>query len=129
MKRYAIPAMILCALPATAWAQFVRPGPPADTPKPFAVGANTAPAAWSGGTTQIHSESRKIERSIRAGVKSGDITPAEARAFRRELVGIRSVQWRSGAPGDVPSGQVEVRSRLDALRGMVNARRVRGGEP
>ena len=130
MKRRAILMAVGLTAPTMAPAQFVRPGPPAEAIKSFSQNPDRRGSAWRDSAAPfIGSETRKIERGIRAGEKSGDITAEEARAFRRELAGIRSAQWRSGAPGAMPSGAVEVRARLDALRSMVHARRVRGGKP
>ncbi len=116
MKRYAIPAVILAALPAAAPAQFVSAGPPADI-----LAMPNQPS--------IAADRRDIRRSIREAQRTGDITRAEARSFRREDAAIGELGERFGQDGLSLSEEHELQVRTQALRGMVEARRVRGGRP
>jgi uncharacterized membrane protein len=117
MKRYAILAAMIAALPAAAPAQFVSAGPPAD----IIAMPNQQPS--------LAADRRDIRRSIREAQRSGDISRAEARSFRREDAAIGSLGERFGQDGLSPSEERELQVRTLALRGMVEARRVRGGRP
>lgn len=116
MKRCAIPAVIMAALPAATPAQFVSAGPPADI---------IAAPNHSG----VATDRRDIRRSIREARRSGDISRVEARSFRREDAAIRALGEHFGQDGLSPSEERTLQVRTEALRGMVNARRVRGGRP
>ncbi|HJO65343.1 MAG TPA: hypothetical protein QF469_08380 [Sphingomonas sanguinis] len=116
MKCCAIPAVIIVALPVAAPAQFVSAGPPADI-----LAMPNQPS--------IAAERRDIRRSIREGRRSGDISRAEARSFRREDAAIGELGERFAQDGLSLSEERELQVRTEALRGMVNARRVRGGQP
>lgn len=116
MKCHAILAAMMAALPTAAPAQFVSAGPPADI--------IAMPHQPSTGTDR-----RDIRRSIREGRRSGDISRAEARSFRREDIAISGLGERFGQDGLSPSEQAELQSRTEALRSLVNARRARGGRP
>lgn len=116
MKRYVIPAVIVAALPAAAPAQFVSAGPPADI-----VAMPNQPG--------IAADRRDIRRSIRAARRSGDISPTEAKSFLKEDAAIGSLGQRFGENGLSLSEEQELQVRAQALRGMVEARRVRGGRP
>ncbi|MGO1305116.1 MAG: hypothetical protein ACTMKV_10075 [Sphingomonas parapaucimobilis] len=116
MKRYAILAAMTAALPAAAPAQFVSAGPPAD----ILAMPNQPPPATN---------RRDIRRSIREARRSGDISRAEARSFKKEDAAIGALGERFGQDGLSPSEERELQVRTEALRGMVNARRVRGEKP
>ncbi|HIV77115.1 hypothetical protein [Sphingomonas yabuuchiae] len=116
MKRYAIPAFIMTALPAAAPAQFVGAGPPADI-----IAAPSQPS--------VAADRRDIRRSIREARRSGDISRAEARSFGRENAAIGELGQRFAQDGLSVSEERELQVRTEALRGMVNARRVRGDRP
>ncbi|MFN3776175.1 hypothetical protein [Sphingomonas parapaucimobilis] len=116
MKRYAILAAMTAALPAAAPAQFVSAGPPADI---LAMPNQPSVAA----------DRRDIRRSIREGRRSGDISRAEARSFKREYAAIGELGQRFAQDGLSLSEERELQVRTEALRGMVNARRVRGEKP
>ncbi|WP_322963526.1 hypothetical protein [Sphingomonas fuzhouensis] len=116
MKRYAILVAIMATLPANAPAQFVSAGPPADI-----IAMPNQPS--------FAADRRDIRRSIRAARRSGDISRAEARSFRREDAAIGELAERFGQDGLSLSEERELQVRAEALRGMVNARRVRGGRP
>ncbi|WP_294236177.1 hypothetical protein [uncultured Sphingomonas sp.] len=116
MKRYVILGVMTAALPTTAPAQFVSAGPPADI-------------LAMPGQPSVDADRRAIRRAIREGQRSGDITREETRSFRRENAAIGSLQDRFGSDGLSPSEQAELQNRTEALRGLVNARRVRGGQP
>ena len=75
MKRRAILMAVGLTAPTMAPAQFVRPGPPAEAIKSFSQNPDRRGSAWRDSAAPfIGSETRKIERGIRAGEKSGDIT-------------------------------------------------------
>jgi len=116
MKRYAILAVTIASLPAAAPAQFVSAGPPSDI---LAMPNQPTPAT----------ERRDIRRSIREGRRSGDISRAEARSFKREDAAIGELGERFAQDGLSLSEERELQVRTEALRGMVNARRVRGDKP
>ncbi|MBZ6380358.1 hypothetical protein [Sphingomonas sanguinis] len=117
MKRCAISAVIMAASPAAAPAQFVRAGPPTDI------------LAMPNHQPDTGMDRRDIRRSIREGQRSGDISRAEARSFRREDAAIGELGERFAQDGLSLSEERELQVRTEALRGMVNARRVRGGQP
>ncbi len=116
MKRYAISAVILVALPVAAPAQFVSAGPPADI-----LAMPNQP--------NVVADRRDIRRAIREGLRSGDISRAEARSFKREDAAIGELGERFAQDGLSLSEERELQVRTEALRGMVNARRVRGDKP
>ncbi|MCT8000622.1 hypothetical protein NZL82_01885 [Sphingomonas sanguinis] len=116
MRHQVIVAAALLALSTAAPAQFTQAGPPAD-----GVAMPSQPS--------VRSDRAAIRRSIREGRRSGDISRAEARSFRRDDAAIGSLADRFAADGLSLSEQAELQSRTEALRGMVNARRVRGGKP
>ncbi|MEK9210227.1 hypothetical protein [Sphingomonas sp. 2378] len=120
MRHQAILATALLALPVTAHAQFTRAGPPADI-----VAMPGRPDV----SPNLSNDRRDIRRSIREGRRSGDISRAEARSFRRDDAAIGSLADRFSSDGLSLSEQAELQSRTEALRGLVNARRVRGGKP
>ncbi len=117
MPRYAILAVIITTLPAAAPAQFVSAGPPADI------------IAMPNQPLSLAADRRDIRRSIRAARRSGDISRAEARSFKKEDAAIGALGERFGQDGLSQSEERELQVRTEALRGMVNARRVRGGRP
>ncbi|APX66519.1 hypothetical protein V3I01_09955 [Sphingomonas sp. gentR] len=116
MKHYALLAVITASLPVGAPAQFVSAGPPSDI---LAMPNQPSVAA----------DRRDIRHAIREGRRSGDISRAEARSFKREDAAIGALGERFGQDGLSPSEERELQVRTEALRGMVNARRVRGSRP
>lgn len=116
MKCHATLAVMMAALPAAAPAQFVSAGPPAEI-----IAMPSQPG--------LATDRRDIRRSIREGRRSGDITRQEARSFRREDAAIGELGERFAQDGLSLSEEHELQVRTEALRGMVQARRVRGGQP
>ncbi|WP_343526885.1 hypothetical protein [Sphingomonas sp.] len=116
MRHQAILAAAIVALPAAASAQFTQVGPPADI-------------ATMPNQPSVQADRAAIRRSIREGQRSGDISRAEARSFRRDDAAIGSLADRFAADGLSLFEKAELQSRTEALRGMVNARRVRGDKP
>ncbi|WP_153006032.1 hypothetical protein [Sphingomonas sanguinis] len=116
MKHYAMLAVMTASLPAAAPAQFVSAGPPSDI---LAMPNQPSVAA----------DRRDIRRAIREGRRSGDISRAEARSFGREDAAIGELGERFAQDGLSLSEERELQVRSEALRGLVNARRVRGGQP
>jgi len=120
MRHQAILAAALLAHPIAAPAQFTQAGPPADI---------VAMPGQPDVSPNMSNDRRDIRRSIREGRRSGDISRVEARSFRRDDAAIGSLADRFASDGLSLSEQAELQSRTQALRGMVNARRVRGGKP
>lgn len=71
-------------------------------------------------------ERADIDRTIRQAREDGQITRRDARALRRENDQIGTLQDRYAADGLSASEGAELQSRAEALRGLVNADRLRG---
>jgi hypothetical protein len=107
---------------APAWSQFYpAPGPgPHRTP--------TLVVTSRAGATRTGPDMAGVLHDIHEGTRQGQLSHREARELRLQADEIRTLEQRYGVDGLSDSEAAELNSRLEALRGIVNAQRSSPGK-
>ena len=103
---------ILLASPAAA--QFYR----SPAPLPHRSVLTTAPTSTGPGR-----EMRGVYEDIRDGARNGQLSHSQARELRREAAEIELLEQRYAEDGLSDSEAAELRTRVEVLRSIVNAKR------
>ncbi|NUQ16886.1 MAG: hypothetical protein HOP95_00275, partial [Sphingomonas sp.] len=112
IHRSLLGAAILLSSPAAA--QFYRS--PAPVPRaPVLTTATPTPAAGA--------QTRWVYEDIREGARNGQLSHRQAKELRREAAEIDVLEQRYAAGGLSDSEAAELRTRVEALHSIINAKR------